>query len=152
MTQWHGPLTRYVELRVAHAPGMPGTFSRHRGLAIPTCDTHVPWRIEGSLTSDFVWSRWLGKRSRHSRRMRNPQFYVSGKRPMETFVASLTICECTLDFPHKGLRNVELCYFLWCYPEAIGQGVEVLVILDVTYEFTPACLSSNFPPDIFWFL
>ena len=26
--------------------------------------------------------RWPGKRSRHSRRMRNPQFYVSGKRPM----------------------------------------------------------------------
>ena len=23
----HGPLTRYVKLRVAHAPGMPGTFS-----------------------------------------------------------------------------------------------------------------------------
>ena len=27
-------------------------------------------------------SRWWGKRSRHSRRMRNPQFCVSGKRPM----------------------------------------------------------------------
>ena len=26
--------------------------------------------------------RWRWKRSRHSRRMRNPQFYVSGKRPM----------------------------------------------------------------------
>ena len=26
----HGPLTRYIKLRVAHAPGMPGTFSRHR--------------------------------------------------------------------------------------------------------------------------
>ena len=24
---FHGPLTRYVKLRVAHAPGMPGTFS-----------------------------------------------------------------------------------------------------------------------------
>ena len=23
----HGPLTRYAKLRVAHAPGMPGTFS-----------------------------------------------------------------------------------------------------------------------------
>ena len=29
--------------------------------------------------------RWRGKRSRHSRRMRNPQSYVSGKRPMGTF-------------------------------------------------------------------
>ena len=26
--------------------------------------------------------RWRGRRSRHSRRMRNPQFFVSGKRPM----------------------------------------------------------------------
>ena len=24
----HGPLTRYVKLRVAHAPGMPGAFSQ----------------------------------------------------------------------------------------------------------------------------
>ena len=28
--------------------------------------------------------RWRGKRSRHSRRMRNPQYYVSSMRPMET--------------------------------------------------------------------
>ena len=41
-----------------------------------TCVTHVPW----SLTSVFRWSRWHGNRSRHSRRMQNPQFYVSGKR------------------------------------------------------------------------
>ena len=26
-TSWHGPLTRYVKLRIAHEPGMPGTFS-----------------------------------------------------------------------------------------------------------------------------
>ena len=35
-----------------------------------------------SLTSGFLWSRWRGKRSRHSRRMHNPQCYVSGKMPM----------------------------------------------------------------------
>ena len=43
----NGLLARYVKLRVAHAPGMPGTFSppprvsdsdRHHG----TCVTHVP--------------------------------------------------------------------------------------------------------------
>ena len=63
---------------------MPGTFSppplasdpdMHHG----TCVTHVPWCMLGSLTSGFLWSRWRGKRSR---RMRNPQFYVSGKRPI----------------------------------------------------------------------
>ena len=77
--------TRYVKFRVVHAPGMPGTFSppprdndpdMHHG----TCVAHVPWCISGSLTG-FLWSRWRGKRSRHYRCMRNPQFYVPGKRP-----------------------------------------------------------------------
>ena len=67
---------------------MPGTFSPPPRASNPdmhhgTCVTHVPWCMPGSLTSSFFWSRWLGKRSRHSRRMRNPQFYVSGKRPMK---------------------------------------------------------------------
>ena len=39
-----------------------------------TCVTHVPWCMSGSLTSGFLWNRWRGKRSRHSRRIRNPQF------------------------------------------------------------------------------
>ena len=81
----HGPLTRYAQLRVAHAPGMPGTFSPSPRVNDPdmhhdTCVTHVPWCMTGSLTSGFLWRRWRGKRSRHSRRMHNPQFYVSGKR------------------------------------------------------------------------
>ena len=83
----HGPLTSYAQLGVAHAPGIPGTYcppprvndpDMHHG----TCVTHVPWCMSGLLTSCFLWSRWRGKRSRHSRRMHNPQFYVSGKRPM----------------------------------------------------------------------
>ena len=41
---YYGPLARYVKLRVAHAPGMPGTFlPRHRGLTIPTCITAHTW-------------------------------------------------------------------------------------------------------------
>ena len=57
----HGPLSRYVKLQVAHAPGMPGTFfpppifqgeplvsdpGTHHG----TCVTHVPLCMSGSLT------------------------------------------------------------------------------------------------------
>ena len=43
----HGPLTRYVKLRVAHAPGMPGMLSPPRRVSDPgmhrgTCGTHVP--------------------------------------------------------------------------------------------------------------
>ena len=80
----HGLLARYVKLRVAHAPGMPRTFFPPLRVSDPdmhhgTCVTHVPWCMPGSLTDGFLWSRWRGKRSQ---RMRNPQFYVSGKRPM----------------------------------------------------------------------
>ena len=38
-THRNGPLARYVKLRVVHAPGLPGTFPRLRGLAIPTSIT-----------------------------------------------------------------------------------------------------------------
>ena len=81
------PLPRYVKLRVAHAPGMPGTFfpppwvsdsDMHHG----TCVTHVPWCMPGSLTSGFLWSRWRGTLSRNSRHMYNLQFYVSDKMPI----------------------------------------------------------------------
>ena len=88
--QYHGPLTRYVKLRVAHAPGMPGTFSPpprvgDTDMHHDMCVTHVPWYMPGSLTSGFLRSRRQGKRSRHFRRMPNPQFYVSDKRPMQPF-------------------------------------------------------------------
>ena len=57
----HGPLTRYVKFRVAHAPGMPGTFSppsRFQGKPLLSdpgmhhgkCVTHVPWCMSGSLS------------------------------------------------------------------------------------------------------
>ena len=73
--------------KIAHAPGMPGTFSPWPRVSDPdmyhgTCVTHVPWYMPGSLTSGFLWSRWRRIRSRHSRRMCNPQFYVCGKRPI----------------------------------------------------------------------
>ena len=65
---------------------MPRTFSPPPRVSDPdmhhgTCMTHVSWCMLGSLTSGFLCSRRRGKRSRHSRRMRNPPFYVSGKRP-----------------------------------------------------------------------
>ena len=66
-TRWHGSLTRYVKLRVAHAPWTPGTvpplppppppqrFQRKPLVSDPgmhhgTCVTHVPWCMSGSLT------------------------------------------------------------------------------------------------------
>ena len=81
----HGSLIRYAKRWVAHAPGMPGTSSPPLRFSDPdmhhgTCVTHVPWCMPGSLTRGFLWSRRRGKRSRHSRRMRNPQLCVYGKR------------------------------------------------------------------------
>ena len=83
----HGPLARCVKLRVAHAQGMPGTFSLPPWISDPdihhgTCVTHVPWCMPGSLSSCFLCDQWRGKRSWHLRRMRNTLFYVSGNRPM----------------------------------------------------------------------
>ena len=71
---FRGSLARYVKLRVAHAPGMPGTlaatdFKGNRYLAIPACITARASHA------------WRGKRSRHSRCMRKPQFSVSSKGP-----------------------------------------------------------------------
>ena len=47
------------------------------GMHYGTCVTHVPWCMSRSLTLGR-----RGKHSRHSRRMRNAQFYISGQRPM----------------------------------------------------------------------
>ena len=77
----NGPLTRYVKLRAVHAPGMPGTFSPPPRISDPDM-YHRTWCISGSLASGFIWSRLRGKRSRYSRCMRNPEFYVYGKRPI----------------------------------------------------------------------
>ena len=94
-------------------------FSRHRRISDPdihhrTCVTHVPWCMPGSLTSGFLWNRWRGRRSRHSRRMRNPQFCVSAKRPM-------------WGYP----MTTEMRSFLCCQPaETIKQTVDVAVIWD----------------------
>ena len=83
----NGPLSRYEKLRVAHEPGMTGTFSPPPRLSDPdmhhgTRVTHMSWSMPGSLTNVFIRIWWFGNRSQYSLRMRNPQFYVSGKRPI----------------------------------------------------------------------
>ena len=67
--------------------------------------------------------RWRGKRSRHSRRMRNPQFYVSGKRPMlyhgSIVMTWLTITR--LNCIHQFVF-VSVNYILCAFPQ-IGVGM-----------------------------
>ena len=100
LLNWSGPLTQqrwlmviwasYQIHKIAGCPcaGNAGNVfppprvndpDMHHG----TCVTHVSWCVSGSLTSGFLWSRWRRKRSRYSRRMRNPPFCVSGKRLMQ---------------------------------------------------------------------
>ena len=121
-TSHHGPLTRYEKLRVAQASEMPGTFSPPVQVSDPnmhpcTCVTHVPWCMSGSLTSSFIWSRWRGK---HSQRMRNPQFCVSGKRPIEQHGgAPQTIT--SREFPW--VITYELIWIISCvFLSVISQG------------------------------
>ena len=69
-------------------------FPRHRRWAIPTCITARASRTCRDACRDRQLSVSFeigggGKRSRHSRRMRNLQFYVSGKRPMEDCMSNI---------------------------------------------------------------
>ena len=72
---------------ICDAPGMSWTFSPPRRVFGPdmhygTCVTHVSWCMPGSITSGFLWSRWRGKRSQHSMRMRNLQFRYLVRGPL----------------------------------------------------------------------
>ena len=105
----HGRLPN--KMLVAHATEMQGMFSPQPQFSDPdthhgTCVTHVPWCMPGSLTSGFLWSRRRGKRFRHSRRMRKPHFYVSGKRPLDWSLR----CRCTLwSIKMMGLHHGGCC-------------------------------------------
>ena len=125
----NGPLSRYTKLLVAHAPGMPGTFSPPPRVSDPdmhngTCVTHVPWCMPGWLTSVFVWSRWREKHSPHSRRMHNPKFYVSGKRSMvdcyRTGWIRLRLCRLTLFCILWMYYRNYICGFRKSYNPCIG--------------------------------
>ena len=86
-----------------------------------TCVTHVPWCMPGSLASGFLWSQWRRNRSRHSRRMRNLQFYVSGKRSIAVHIINdvLTICCLQLDMPFAAVFMSQMAFsifiFFHCY-------------------------------------
>ena len=83
----HGPFTRYVTLRVAHAPGMPGTFSPatefkgNRLLAIPVCITARASRTCRDACRDRL-PALAGKTFPVFPAHAHPHFYVSGKRPI----------------------------------------------------------------------
>ena len=89
-----------------------------------TCVTHVPWCMSGSLTSSFLWNRWRGKRSRHSRRMRNPQLCVFGRRPMRTKIATPKWLYLTPTVSQPSERQAG-----W---DSVGAGLSIIQI-SITY-------------------
>ena len=85
LNKHHGPLAKCVKLWVAHAPGMPGTFSPSTASKenVSKRSRHASRHVRHAravMRVEITNPRLRGKCSRHSRRMRNPQFYVSGKR------------------------------------------------------------------------
>ena len=107
----HGPLTRYVKSRVAHAPGRPGTFfpppnsketTRSRSRHASRHVRHARVVMHAGIANPL----WRGKRSRHFRGMRNPQFYVSGKSPF------LINCGMFVLAPYLLLRNT-ISFYRW---------------------------------------
>ena len=84
---YNGPLTRYVKLRVAHAPGMPGTFSPtaefkgNRELAIPACMKARACRTCRDACRDCLLAV-AGKTFPAFPAHAHPQFDVFRKRPM----------------------------------------------------------------------
>ena len=80
----HRPLTKYVNCGLRMRRECRERFPRHR-LKKKPWSRHASRHVRHARAVMHVGitiPRWRGKRSRHSRRMRNPQCYVSGKRPM----------------------------------------------------------------------
>ena len=98
--------------RTLSRQGMPLRVS-DPDMHLDTCVTHMPWRLPRSLTSGFIWSRWRGKRSRHSRRMRNPQFFVSGKRPIKWVTKDYRTSTVPVRYLSTEGLDVLLCTFIF---------------------------------------
>ena len=111
---YNGLLTRYVKLRIAHAPVMSGRFS----LSLTSTETtsYRPWHASqyvhhtpAVMHVRIAIPQWQRKCSWHSRHIRNPQFYVSSKRPIlriwlhETFTYKKT----------AWISIVPMCIFSW---------------------------------------
>ena len=107
--------------------------------------------MSGSLTIGFLWSWRRGKRSRHSRRMRNPQFYVSGKKPIPLYHR-----------PVLGLGFLYSVLVLATYPSTEFLVLVLLLVFVKTKVMIPVlilmgkysgtCMSTGLSTDIPWYM
>ena len=145
-----GSLTRYAKLRVAYAPGTPWTFSPPPWVSDPdmhhdTDVAHVPWCMPWWLTSGFLWSRWRGKRSRHPRRMRNPQFCVSGKRPVMSALTTLEFQRWRSHWTLQERAKAHLNMFgvMWHAVKPASDNVD-RVIISIYQRYTNWVITQQF--------
>ena len=134
----HGPLVRYDKLRVGHAPGMPGTFfppPTSKGTATKRsrhASRHVR-HARAVMHVGIASPRWRGKRSWHSRRIRNPQFYVSGK-------GSIAIDELTLSATSQDLTlftNTRMHLFHIPQYSIENSNVQIFILIETLWNMEP---------------
>ena len=95
-TEHNGPLTRYVKLQVAHAPGIPGTFpppptsKETASKRSRRASRHVR-DASGVMHVGIAYPRWRGKTFPAFPAHAHPQFYVYGKRPISCNTNNLVI-------------------------------------------------------------
>ena len=77
----NGPLTRYVKSRDAHALGKLGIFFVPLTSKEPASFDLGVRDSRAVMLVGIANPQWWGKRSQHSRRMRNPQYLAFRKRP-----------------------------------------------------------------------
>ena len=114
------------------------------GMYHGTCVTHVPWYM-------IAKPRWRGKRSRHSRRMCNPQFYVSGKRPIVGTYASVNNGSGKSWFPDATKSSIHRCWLiitevLWHSPDGsyTGNTQDIIQRPPVTHQDINVRLPEQF--------
>ena len=121
----YGPLARYVKLRVAHAPGMPGAFSPtadfkgNRYLAIPACITARASRDACRDRLPAVAGKAFPAFPAHA----HPQFYAPGKRPIwQNYFAYnyylLFNSLWTSDSIWRSRSELTLARVMFCFPTA----------------------------------
>ena len=95
------------------------------GMHHDMCVTHV-------VHVGIVNSQWWWKRSRHSRCMHNPQFYVSDQRPMCSEITSVH----TAKNPRRN-HYIPFCTVRSCFN--ITQFTQCTIATNIKYEICLSC-------------
>ena len=81
-------------------------FPRHRLQRKPLISDPCMHHARAAMHVGIANPLWRGKRSPHSRCMRNPQFYISGKRPMLSCVSRIYVHVALVGLGH----NRQICH------------------------------------------